>query len=199
MFLYKNKKGFSYIELMMVIFVIMVVSAVTIFSFNRQGGPGELFVSAQKLVSDIRLAQGYAMSAKEIDGDSPAGGWGIFFDKNRDEYAIFGDKGTISDIANYVCILDCSNLSEELYSAIDFPEGTHLDQIILTRTSDGNEIFVDKINIVFEPPDPKVHLCVAEGDCDYDKVSLVLVDESFNKREINVNFFGLIDTNEIAY
>ncbi len=199
MFLSKNKRGFSYVEIMVVVFIMMVISTIVVIGLNKQGGQGELFISSQKILSDLRLAQSYALSTKEINGENPDGGWGVFFDKNRDSYAIFGDQGTIDNISNYVCILDCSDSSEELYSTVNFSEGNHLDQIILTRSSDGSEAFVDKINIVFEPPDPKIHLCVSEGDCDYDKVDLIVVDEAFNKQKITVNFFGLIDINEIVY
>lgn len=196
---WKNKKGLSYVELTVVIFIMMMITTVTIANMNQQGRDGELFVLVQKVISDIRLAQGYALSAKELDGDIPAGGWGIYFEEGRDHYSVFADKATIADIANYVCLLDCSAVSEENYRDFDNPDDTSIDRIHLIRSSDGVEVATSKISIVFEPPDPTIHFCIEEGDCDYDSVSIVFVNPQLDKREVTINFFGLVDTNEIVY
>lgn len=196
---FRNKTGFSYIELLTVIFIIMLLSTIAIVNVNNnKGGPGKLFVSVQKIVSDVRLSQSYALSDKELNGDIPDGGWGVYFDVGRDYYSIFADKSTINNIVNYVCFSDCLPTSEENYNDINFPDDTGIDRIFLVK-SDGTEVFVNKINIVFEPPDPAIHFCVDEGDCDYDSVHVDFVNSKGDKRELVINFFGLVDTHETFY
>lgn len=200
--IWRNSRGFSYAEIMTVVAIIMVLSTVTMANMRTTGSTSELFVMAQKVISDIRMAQNMALSATDFEGESPAGGWGVFFDKNLDYFVIYADKANevenIGEI-DHVCHEDCSDASEEDYKKISLPDGSRIDRIYKVRTADGAEIETDKFNITFEPPDPKTHLCEAVADCDYDRVEIVLVDEKLNKREITVNFFGLVDTADVYY
>lgn len=206
--LLKNNKGFSYIELLTVISIIMVMSTVAIANLRGTGATSILYVSAQRVITDIRRTQTYALSAKEYEyvilaadaPTSPAGGWGIYFNKDLDHYTIFADNeegGT--GTGDHICHSDCSGSSEEVYQNIDLPNGTTIDRIYKIRTSDGAKIPATQVSIVFEPPNPTVHMCETEGDCAYDSVGVILITDTLNKREITVNFFGLVDTHETNY
>ena len=198
--IFSNKNGFSYVEIMTVVAIILIISTITVANLRGTGTKSELYVSAQKIITDIRRAQNYSLSATEFNGASPAGGWGIYFNKSLGSYVLFADvadPGT-GEI-NHVCLNDCIATSEEVSSIIPLPEGAKIDQIYKVRSSDGAKIYTDKMNVTFEPPDPITHFCETATDCDYDEIGIVIVNDKFDKREITINFFGLVDTAEVAY
>ena len=200
----KNTKGMSYVEIVIVISIIAIMTMLTVANLRGSGTSGLLFVSAQKLITDIHRAQTYALSAMlfgEVAPVSPAGGWGIYFNKNRDHYTIFADleESPFVGFGNYYCLNECSDTSGEAYQQISLPEGAVIDKIYKVRASDGVILPATQMNIVFEPPDPIIHLCETAGDCDYSQVGIVIITDMLDKREVTVNFFGLIDTKEVYY
>ena len=198
----KNRKGFSYAEILTVIAIMMILSTIALANIRNTGTSSELFVSAQKVVSDIRFVQNMSMSATEFEGESPGGGWGLVFDKDKDFFYIFADRCNLVAgvcIIDHVCLSDCIDTSEEYYKKIDLPAGTSIDRIYKVRRLDGVEEETQKMNITFEPPDPTIHFCETDIDCEYDKVRIILINDNFDKREIVINFFGLVDTNVVYY
>lgn len=195
----KESRGFSYIEVLSVITVIVIISTVVIANMRTGSSPSELFVSAQKIISDIRLVQNMAISASDLEGTVPGGGWGIRFVKGQNYYSIYADLSDDYGASDFVCLNDCNTTSEELYKNIDLPPDTIIDKIYKIRTLDGAEISADEVTVTFEPPDPKVHMCETEIDCEYDKIGIVVVNSNLDKREIIVNFFGLVDTKDVFY
>ncbi|MDO8261191.1 MAG: hypothetical protein Q7T50_06920 [Candidatus Magasanikbacteria bacterium] len=199
---YKNRKGFSYAEIMTVVAIMMILSTITIANIRNTGNSSELFVSVQKVISDIRFVQNMSLSATEFEGESPAGGWGLVFDKDKDFFYIYADKANVVagiDVIDHVCLNDCDDTSEEFYKKIDLPAGTTIDRIYKVRRADNAVIDTQKMTITFEPPDPATHFCETDIDCDYDKVGIILINDNLDKREIIINFFGLVDTNEVYY
>jgi len=195
----KEKRGFSYVEVLSVITVIVILSTVAIANMRIGSSPSELFVAAQKIISDIRLTQNMAISASDFEGVIPGGGWGVRFVKGQNYYSLYADIADDYGASDHVCHANCNDTSEELYKNIDLPPDTTIDKIYLIRTIDGAEISVDEATVTFEPPDPKVHMCQAVIDCGYDKFGIVVVNSNLDKREIIVNFFGLVDTKDVYY
>jgi len=197
---FNNKNGFSYVEIMTVVLIIMILSTIALANLRGTGTKSELYVSAQKIITDIHRAQNDALSSVEFNGESPLGGWGIYFDKNLSSYVLYADVADKnSGEIDHVCNNDCGPTSEESFLSIPLPEGTKIDRIYKIRSSDGAKIYTDKINLTIEPPDPITHFCEIAGDCDYDGIGFVIVNDKLDKREITVNFFGLVDTAEVAY
>lgn len=200
-----NKKGISYVEILTVISIMMILTVIAVANIRGVGTKGTLYVSVQKIISDIRVAQSYALSAKEFEGvdppRSPEGGWGIYFNKDENYFSIFADLelNEGEGYGDYVCHSKCGDLSEERYQKINMPEGVRIERIYKIRSYDGFEVPGDEINIVFEPPEPIIHQCEIKDDCDYDRVGIVFTIDGLDKREITVNFFGLIDTADVPF
>jgi hypothetical protein len=123
-------------------------------------------MAAQKLVSDIRLTQEYALGSKEfyLGGVSygvPPGGWGIRF-AQPDYVYIFADNepGATTNILGD-------------YKIITLPQGISLQS--------------NNISIVFEPPNPTVYI---EGGAS--SATIELTDGNSTK-SIQINFLGLVD------
>ena len=62
---FKSYAGFTLIELMVSVSIVALVSGIFLVNYHSANKQSELSMSAQKLVSDIRLAQSYSLGSKE--------------------------------------------------------------------------------------------------------------------------------------
>jgi len=168
--LFKEDKGFTLIELMVVMAIISIMTAVVLA--NYRGGNQQLALdrSANKLAQDIRRAQDMAMSPREECGGDPAfhGGYGIQLKGNEP--------------SRYLLLADCNddkNLDsgdDEVLEQINFEPGVEI--VALTSNN---------LRIIFSPPDP-ITVFMPSG---YDNVSIELGISGYSKT-IHVNEAGLI-------
>ncbi|RJQ35418.1 hypothetical protein C4566_00660 [Candidatus Parcubacteria bacterium] len=101
--IFKNRAGFSFIELIIAVAIIIIISSVFIVNV-RLNTQEDVRTSTEKLAADIRYIRNLAVSRAEYQfadqtADQktyPAGGYGIFFYGSlaRDKYFIFADDGT---------------------------------------------------------------------------------------------------------
>jgi len=106
---YRNiveNKGFTLVELAVVIFIILLLTAVTLPNYRSGEKRLALQRSANKLAQDIRRVQGMAMSAEEFHGIVPEGGYGI---RVRDKHGS-------PPIYTYFLYADCNN--NEVYDGV---------------------------------------------------------------------------------
>ena len=78
-------KGFTFTELMVVMAVIAILTTISFPYYNSIKKSLTLERSSAKLVQDIRRAQGMALSGQAPGGVFPAGGYGIYLNKNSSE------------------------------------------------------------------------------------------------------------------
>lgn len=141
-----SEEGYSLIELLVVIVMIGIMSAV-IFA-NQRSTPKILSLdrSTQKLIQDISHARGMAMGGhQESCTSGSVDGYGIFFDKaDSSRYFIYancdGDKQyTVSDeiIGGYISLENSISISD------------------LKLGSAGTS--VDTVSVFFEPPNSMVY------------------------------------------
>lgn len=124
----KKQKGFSFIELIIAISIILIIAA--IFVVNVRLDTQETVVTkADKLSSDIRYIRNLAISRAEYQfaGQTeeekayPAGGYGIFFNGNiaQHKYIVFADNGdnvgyqAAEDEAMYEVLVDPLKLDDQ--------------------------------------------------------------------------------------
>ena len=173
-----DKKGFSLIEMISVMFIMAIITTVSIANYS--GGDDELKVKleAHKIATSFRDVQSKAMGAVEYGGNIPSGGWGIHIDVNDDNYRIFANE-------NY-------NDGENLQ--YDFGESNELDGGETIKLSREIEIlstnFGDVVDITFVPPDPTVH--IYNGVATTTEVEISLIHNGIIKKVL-VNYFGLVE------
>ncbi|MCK4553736.1 hypothetical protein KAU19_02140 [Candidatus Parcubacteria bacterium] len=157
-------------ELLASIFIIALLTGIFLTNYHGANQRNKLIMATQKLAGDIRMAQNYALGAKEFDGDIPAGGWGVHFDTTSpNNYIIFADNDEEYDY----------DAGEE-YSIINLPDGVIIDSIDPGAS----------VDIVFLPPNPDTYI----NGADDNTVKIILKDNNGNTtKTIEVNFFGLID------
>lgn len=177
----KYQTGFTIVELLVSIAIIVLLSGIFLANMHYGNQQGELNMAAQKLASDIRLTQSYALGLKKFESNRPDGGWGIYFTKinpNADHYIIYADKNTDH-------VFD----SDEEWQDIKISKGIKIIDI----KKDGSN--ANKLYLTFEPPNPKIWICsnTNPNQCK-PKAEITLSDDSGNfTKIIKVNIFGLVD------
>ncbi|KKS44827.1 MAG: hypothetical protein UV48_C0009G0025 [Candidatus Azambacteria bacterium GW2011_GWA2_42_9] len=168
------KNGFSLIEILVVLAIIMLMAGIVTFNISSQRQNSALFRSAQKLSLDLRRVQNYALSSKNFRISGVPCGWGIhFYSPNSSSYTIFADTAAS---------LNCSDRDfiRSIDGSEDF-ETINLDAgIIISSLSNGLS------DIVYTPPQPSVVFIP-----DQTTASIVLSNR-FSTKTININKSGLI-------
>ncbi|MFC1630116.1 Tfp pilus assembly protein FimT/FimU [Patescibacteria group bacterium] len=148
--LFSKRKGFSLIELLVVISVITIISAVVFVNYRSYQDQLALQRAAYKLAQDIRKTQGYVMGAKICDGCGvvPQGGYGIKLVDEDDFYIIYadnnGDKKHSTSPAP----------SDTTIETISFEKGVKISNIMFPVS--GQDVGQASIN--FTPPDPETNI-----------------------------------------
>lgn len=158
-------KGFSVVEIVVSISIISLLSAIFLTNYHTTNNNTKVLMAAQKLASDIRVAQSYALGVQDNQGSTPEMGWGIYLAQNADNYIIFANEA-----GDYLRNADGS----EDVNVIKLPSGI--------------EITSHNADILFMPPDPVTWI----NENDASTVDIVLSDGLISKT-VRVNFFGLIE------
>lgn len=87
---YPTYNGFTLIEIIVAIGIIIVIS-LGLINFNTLGNSSSTYsTSRDLLVSDVRLAANKALYRERFQGQEP-GGWGVYFTDSTNSYTVFAD------------------------------------------------------------------------------------------------------------
>lgn len=167
-----RQSGFTIIEMLVSIAIVGAISGLFLANYQGTNKTAKLVGAAQKLVSDIRLAQNFCLGLKKVSASEP-GGWGIYAVAGASSYIIFAD---LDENYNY-------DIGEE-YSVVDLPENVSIRSIEINSAPAGSG------TVVFIPPDPKTRINDFDGNTE---MSIILENESGAAKRANINFLGLID------
>ena len=164
------KKGFTLVELMVVIAIIALISVIVFANYREGEKQFSLQRSVHKLAQDIRRAQNMAMAAKEYSGCSTGYKYG------------YGIRLTTAgaETGHYILFADCNN--NEDYDSGEMVEDIEFESGVEIKTLSG-----DPLRITFTPPDPTINIKPS------DPASIQLGTDSQTKT-ITVNNAGLIET-----
>ncbi|MBL7054004.1 prepilin-type N-terminal cleavage/methylation domain-containing protein [Patescibacteria group bacterium] len=95
MFLKNKKQAFTLIELIVVIGITVIISAMVISNMRAGGDVINLNSNAEKLGEIIKTAQMMSLSGKQVSDIRPSGGYGVFVDS--DTYILFADTDSVDD------------------------------------------------------------------------------------------------------
>lgn len=171
----KYNTGFTVVELLAGIFIISLISGIFLANYRVADNQAKLINAAQKLASDIKLAQSYTLGLREFEGSFPDGGWGVRLTQGLSSYIIFADTSEGYDYT-----------AGEEYITIDLPDNITIDSI--TDPVGGGPL--SPLDIVFTPPDPITYINTVSNV----SVDIVLKDSQTElTKTITVNFLGLVD------
>lgn len=87
----KFQKGFTLTELLIVIAILVVLTALAIANYKGIGNRKDVELQAQKFVSVLKQAQMMALTGEKIDGSRP-NAYGVYIEENVKTYILFADK-----------------------------------------------------------------------------------------------------------
>ncbi|MFH1413172.1 MAG: type II secretion system protein [bacterium] len=185
---FKNQKGISLMEIMVTVSLIVFMASLITINYKSSNKRVEIIMTARKVVSDLRLAQSYAASAKQ-DSNVDENVWGFYFstiDKNI--YTFFVSN---NDTGDYPIPGD-----DKVFRVIKLPDKISIDKIeVCTGSPCSFQEIRTNITIRFVPPDPSTEIHYNPNS--YTKTMITLKDEMNNSiKKIKVNNFGLIEESE---
>lgn len=153
--LLKSTKGFTFIELIIVLSIVSVIAGVVSFRFSDFSNNISLQTLSQDIALLIKEAQTNAISGKLVQGfggdETPI--YGVFFDKNKNNsFALFRDLSP----QNYVMDGNCNNAGKPGYECLSLTTITSGDKI--SDLCDNTGVCgYKRLDIAFERPypDPK--------------------------------------------
>jgi len=177
----RKNGGFSLTELLVVIAVVGILAAIIFPYYGSVRKQLSLQRSANKLVQDIRRVQGMALSAEEVGGEIPEGGYGMYLKKNpspQKSYILFADKDS-----NCKYTPAAGTGKEERIEEISFEEGVKI-----------KDLSANYINIIFQPPEPGTYLKDNDGNDlgPLVTIEICLIDDELKSKTIKINKAGLI-------
>ena len=185
----RQKNGFSLIELIVVVTIIALISAIVLVNYRGGQERFALQRSTHILAQDMRHAQELAMRAENFHGTVSRGGFGVHLVSNTSSYILFADcdGDRVFDVTTDFTT-ECANSgrtgfgvrSEEL-------EIRQLERgVIITSISPASPS-----TIVFIPPDPAI--LINNGVVTSTTITLGIMIDGVNvTSSVIVNNAGLI-------
>lgn len=154
-----NKRGFTLIELLVTMAIFGVITTIVVVNFRAGQKQDFLNLSADEIVSNIKKVQTAAITGELIEGEIPAGGFGLHFEEDANSYIYFADDGNHS-----------------------YTNDTILQEYFLEKN-----VFIDSnLDIVFDPPRPTVYF---NGFTTENKKEIILksTDTDISSKKIIIN------------
>lgn len=168
--------GFTLIELLVSVSIITIITGLFLANYHSASNRQKLIVAAQKMASDIRMAQQFSLGAKKHNGSVPAEGWGAHISGAQNgNYIIFADNNNDS-VYEYT-----AGLGEE-FQTINLPDGVVVSSILV------NSAPVSSVDIVFLQPDPTTFI-----NNDSTVAVQIQLSNGDTVKTIEVNSLGLVD------
>jgi prepilin-type N-terminal cleavage/methylation domain-containing protein len=182
----QNQQGVTMIEVLVTISVIVLVLSLYTVNYQTANKRTQVILSAQKIVSDLRLAQSYAISAKRFNDVIANNVWGVYFDtQTPEQYIIFSD---LNDNNTYD--------EGEQFRLLKLNHNIKINGFTFREVGDPVYYALDAPNltITFLPPDPQTIFFANGQILPKEAVAVRVLDETNSAEKIlSINFFGLID------
>lgn len=171
--------GFTLIELIVVISIISIMTTVVVFQQRDANDQFQLDNAANRLVSEIRKAQTYALGVQRYEGfdvdEQFDIGYGVAFRNGESSITFFADNPNTTG-ERYVSPPDKD------ISTVTFPEGITIKRIQSGITS------VSKGSVVYKRPDPKAIIYINNDQVEY--VNVILETGSGRELTVVINATG---------
>lgn len=172
----KNIKGFTLIE---VLVIISIITIMTVALFSNYGKNNEMFAlerSAQKLEQDVRRTQDMAMSG--FEGSSSILGYGIYFNTSSpNSYIIYREINDVTPVMSY-------ETGDTIKETVSLEAG-----IKICSLTDSTS--VSTLSVSFEPPNPLTYIdAVSSGKTAI--ITLCLISDVSRTRTITINNAGMV-------
>jgi len=166
----KNSRGATFIELLVVMAIIVIFSALILA--NWRGGEKQYALQrvANRLAQDVRRLESFALSTKEINNQVPTGGYGLYLNS--------------SENTSYILFADFDN--NRVYN----PEnGELIETVQLEKDIEIKQLSTSLLNIIFLPPDPEVFIT---PDATLAQIVFGVKTNLDSEKVVKINKLGLV-------
>lgn len=181
----RNTNGFGLFEVIVSLFIIALLAGIFLANYHGASKNNNLTLAAQKLASDIRMAQNNSLGSVLYGGSLPAGGWGIDFNRGANSYVIFADvnNNKVYDVNETIPASGGSTFTLPANIVISDLTGDSI-------TGDNSH---SKLDITFLPPNPTTN--IYWDSATFSKYAVIILKDSTTGKtaNINVNILGLIE------
>lgn len=150
------KRGFSLIEMLVVVAIMLIITMVILFDLPRMGGSTSIDLIAQEVAINIRGAQVYSGATKVEKGGTTFTSFGVHFNSlpncAGNKFLLFADNAAIGANKKY-------DLGEEQESYL-LPAGFCIESL---KQPNGNA--VTSLDIFYEKPDPEAVFTCGAASC----------------------------------
>lgn len=183
----KTKAGFSLIELVVSLSIIAMITVLFMANYRSGNKRTDLIMTAQRLVSDIHLAQNNALGLVKYNEEVPAGGWGITLDMAESGYTLFADLNAPGTSGSMSYDSDMEGNVNYGARVTDFSSSVVISSLKLGST------YVSTTDITFLPPDPITNIYSAGTTSTDLEITLQEKNNPVNIKTIRINFLGLAE------
>jgi type II secretory pathway pseudopilin PulG len=176
--LHTSGGGFTSVEMMIVIAIILIFTALIVIDYHSNQADALLQASAIQLGQNLRRAQDLSTLSQEFGGAIPRGGYGINVRTDQTTYTLFADCNNDHAYEDLTVCGQGQTLSEK------FEEFKLESGVVFSKISPG-----DPQNIVFTPPLPTVTFSPAGSLVE---ITLALAADPNKRRTVFINQVGLI-------
>jgi len=190
-----STKGFTLLELTVVIAIIILLSGIVLTNYRVGEREYALLRSAYKLAQDLRQVEKMATASETLpsaifpsdkdNGGFPKGGYGIFFQNNSNSYILFADCDGDKEYDETGAALSCA----EATSDTPYPEG--IKELFLEEKIKISNLYPSSpFSITFFPPDPVIE--IKSGELLYNSATITITYDGETKT-VKINTVGLIE------
>lgn len=191
-----KKSGFTLIEMVVSISVIMMVTVLFIANYRTANKRTDLAMIAQDLVADLHLAQNHTLGLVKYrnttEGTVPAGGWGISLDAVNNRYTLFADLDEPASTAGSGYMEYDPTLEGDVNAGARVTQLP--DSVQISELKTDSTFLNERVNVTFLPPDPRTNIYRVGAGATSTALEIKLQELQGNTtRTIRVNFLGLIE------
>ncbi|RJR14058.1 type II secretion system protein [Candidatus Parcubacteria bacterium] len=185
-----QKKGFTLVELIVVMGILVVVSTLMFANNSRFGGVVFLENLAYDVALSLRKAQIYGIAVRRFGSGEFDVAYGLHFamsDPTR--YVLFADGVTANGT------FDCPTppgTCESLETS-EMQQGYHLKDICVTQAGGGEDCSIETLDITFKRPEPDAYIRADDDALPlYEKAEIILESPRLDEISVVVEVTGQI-------
>lgn len=176
--------GFTLVELLVVMGIVIIVSSVILANNSRFGGNVLLENLAYDIALSVRQAQIYGIAVRSFSAGNFSAGYGMHFDvSNPTTYVLFADAVVPNGLYDEGELVQSTDIGRGYFIAkLCEPAGSDIDSC----TS------VSKLDILFKRPEPDAYIRANSGSDINESARIVVQSPRDNRMSIVVEATGQI-------
>lgn len=183
----KQHRGFTLIELVVVMGILILISSIILANYSKFGGQILLRNLAYDIALSVREAQVYGISARSFLGAEFAVGHGVYFDLNegRNFFFLYTDVDSNSFF---------TSAASEWVETFSIGRGYTVDRLCIPSGPSSETCTATRLDILFKRPEPDAIIRASTGGglTQYDRARIVVASPQGDKLSVLIETTGQI-------